>query len=91
MEEVINIDNKIDTDNSHEYRGDHYCNYLVVFCSKYKRSLFVDDIAENLSSIFHKIALKNGFIISKLDIFPSYCELIIQCDPELGITECIKN
>lgn len=67
------------------------CRYHVVFCPKYRRKVLTDDIAKTTEEVFKKVAKEYGFEILELSINPTYCDLVIKCDPFFGIMECIKK
>lgn len=73
------------------YKGDFDCKYHIVFCPKYKRKLFVGKIADRLEQIFTDVAKEFDFKILEMIITPTYCDLIISCNPSFGVMECIKK
>lgn len=67
------------------------CQYRVAFCPKYKRRVFVGDIAERLKEIFIDVSHKHDFEILEMYIKEDYVHLEIDCNPRFGIYNCITK
>lgn len=70
---------------------DFDCRYHVVFCPKYRRKILTGEISKTVEVVFKRVSKEYGFEILELSINPTYCDLIIKCDPFFGIAECIKK
>ena len=67
------------------------CQYHVIFCPKYRRPILVDGVDVRLKEILHSVSDECGFDIIDMEVMPDHVHLIIDCDPEYGILQCIKH
>lgn len=65
------------------------CQYLVSFCTKYKRNIFKEKDFVTLKVSFEKTAKEYGFMIKNMEITPNQVYMIIECDPNYGIINAI--
>ena len=72
-----------------EYHTDHSivysCQYHVVFCPKYRRSVLVDGIDVRLKELILEKQSEYGYAVLEIEIMPDHVHLIIDCDPRIGI------
>ena len=78
-----------------EYKSSEHlkylCRYHVVFCPKYRRKIFTDDIGESLKTVFLDTAANHNFEILEMEVMPDHVHLLIDCNPRYGIMQCIKD
>ena len=67
------------------------CQYHVVFCPKYRRSVLVNPIDVRLKELFLQIAEQYRFSIMEMEIMPDHVHLLIDCNPRFGIVEAITK
>lgn len=70
------------------------CQYHVIFCPKYRRSVLKDGVDERLKEIISEVANNYNFEVPSMEIMPDHVHLIIDCNPRFGVMECttkIKN
>jgi putative transposase len=67
------------------------CKYHVVFCPKYRKKIFLGDIAQRLSELLQAIAKDRGIDIIEMEIMPDHVHLLLEVDPQFGIHKAIKN
>ena len=58
-----------------------HTNYHVVFCPKYRRKVFKDDIAEYLEQFFKKQVEKKGWTLIAIEVRPDHIHLFIEGIP----------
>ena len=58
-----------------------HTNYHVVFCPKYRRKVFKDDIAEYLEQFFKKQVEKKGWTLVAIEVRPDHIHLFIEGIP----------
>lgn len=85
--EIANTKKQYTTSNHLTYS----CQYHVIFCPKYRRKVLVDGIDVRLKELFLEIAEKDGFKILDMEITSDHVHLLIDCNPRLGIMECVKH
>ena len=62
-----------------------HTNYHIVFCPKYRRKVFKDDIAEYLEQFFRKQVEKKGWTLVAIEVRPDHIHLFIE-----GISPIIR-
>lgn len=67
------------------------CQYVISFCTKYKRKIISSEMKEDLSTIFYNIATEFDFVIKDLYILENQVILIIDCNPNFGISKVINK
>lgn len=65
------------------------CQYHVVFCPKYRRSV-LQPYENELKKLMLQIAEENGFQILDMEVMPDHVHLIIDCNPRFGICNCVR-
>lgn len=66
------------------------CQYHVIFCPKYRRSVLVDPVDTRLKEILQDVADQRGFEILDMEVMPDHVHLIIDCNPRIGIVSCVR-
>ena len=78
-----------------EYKNDeqlvYSCQYHVVFCTKYKRNVLSKEMIEEINRIIDKLTKTYDFKIKDRWINEYSVHLLIDCNPEFGIVNCIKK
>ena len=67
------------------------CKYHIVICSKYRKKIFVSGIDMRLKDIILETAKMYKFEIPDIEVMPDHVRMIIDCDPEKGIVDCIRK
>ena len=57
------------------------CNYHIVFCPKYRRSILTGNIKHRLDKIIEDIAYENQCQILAKEIMPDHVHLFISTNP----------
>ena len=65
------------------------CQYVVSFCTKYKRNILKEKDFETLKTSFLNTAKKYDFIIHNMEIKGNQATLVVECDPIFGINEAV--
>ena len=53
------------------------CKYHVVWCSKYRRKVLVEEVEQRLKEL--------------MEIMPDHVHLLLEVDPQFGIHRAVKN
>ena len=67
------------------------CQYHVIFCPKYRRKIFINELYDRLVEIFAEIASKHQFEIIEQEIMPDHIHLLIDVNPRFGIMQAITR
>lgn len=67
------------------------CKYHVIWCPKYRRKVLVNDVADRLTELIHKIASDHQSDVIELEIMPDHVHLLIEVDPQYGIHRLVKQ
>jgi len=60
-----------------------HTNYHIVFCPKYRRKVFKDDIAKYLEQFFKKQVEKKGWTLIAIEVRPNHIHLFIEGIPPI--------
>ncbi len=66
-------------------------NYHIVFCPKYKKPIFVDELRKDLKLIFQTITSSNLWKIIEMEIMPDHVHLFISAHPKFSPTDIVKK
>jgi putative transposase len=69
----------------------HACTYHVIWCTKYRRPLLINDIAQRLKEVIEQKANTFKAKIIELEIMPDHVHLLVGIDPQFGIHRLVKN
>lgn len=68
----------------------HYSSqFHVLFCTKYKRNVFNEEIRKRLGQIIYDTAETCKFKVLKLSIFESYVHTVLDVSPKLDIYKMV--
>lgn len=67
------------------------CQYHVVFCTKYRRSILEGRIASRLKALIEEEQKNFGYSIIDIDIKPDYVHLVLDINPKIGIYDIIGH
>ncbi|KAF5052593.1 Transposase IS200 like protein [anaerobic digester metagenome] len=66
------------------------CQYHVIWCPKYRRSVLIDGVDERLKVILQEVAIETDSEILEMEIMPDHVHLLLSVDPQYGINKLIK-
>ena len=64
--------------------------YHLVWCTKYRKSVFQGEIAEEVKTNLKTIAGDIGFTIDAMEVMPDHIHLLINAKPQLRISDAMK-
>ncbi len=67
------------------------CQYHIIFCTKYRRKVLVDDIAADLKKIIEAKQEEIGYRIISLDITADHVHLVSEVNPEFSVIAVISR
>ena len=75
------------------------CKYHIVWCPKYRRKVWIDQIAERLKSILREVAAEHQAVVLELEVMPDhgsvllnhYVHLLCEVDPQFGIHRLVRQ
>lgn len=67
------------------------CQYHVVFCTKYRRSILEEKIANRLKQLIEGEQANLDYKIIDMDIKPDYVHLVLDVNPKEGIYDVIGH
>lgn len=72
-------------------KGNLYCScqYNVIFCTKYRRKVLIDDIATDLRTIIMDNQEAIGYNVLSLDISSDHVKMMVEATPEESINTII--
>lgn len=67
------------------------CLYHVVWCSKYRRKVLVDEVSVRLKDIIENSCMTNHITIKEMQVHPEHIQLVLEVDPQYGIHKVVKE
>jgi len=67
------------------------CQYHVIWCVKYRRSVLVAAVDSRLKEILYQVALEVQCEIEEMETDKDHVHLLISCDPQFGIHQVVKR
>lgn len=64
--------------------------YHIVFCTKYRKQVLTDEIADDLKTLLQGIAEEYDFKILALEVMPDHVHILVDCKPQFNPTDMIK-
>ena len=67
------------------------CKYHVIWCSKYRRKVLVEEVGQRLKELIVGVASELRVVIIEMEIMPDHVHLLLEVDPQFGIHRAVKN
>ena len=67
------------------------CKYHVIWCSKYRRKVLVEEVGQRLNELIVGVASELRVDIIEMEIMPDHVHLLLEVDPQFGIHRAVKN
>ena len=85
--EIQNRSKKYKTDNNLVYS----CQYHVIFCPKYRRSVLVDGIDKRLKELILSKESEYEYEVLDMEVMPDHVHLILDVNPKVGIFTVVSR
>ena len=66
------------------------CQYHVIFCPKYRRSVLTEQIAERLKQLILEQQSKYKYEVLDMEIMPDHVHLLLDVNPRIGIYKVVN-
>jgi putative transposase len=86
----VNIENK-NKEYSTENHVVYSCQYHVVFCPKYRRSVLVGEIEKRLKELILEKQEEYGYKVIEQEIMPEHVHLLLDVSPIVGIFTIVNK
>ncbi|MBP5637984.1 MAG: IS200/IS605 family transposase [Victivallales bacterium] len=67
------------------------CQYHVIFCTKYRRKVLIDEISTHLKQIILDMQEEIGFTVQSIEVSLDHVHLIIDITPEQSVSSIITK
>ena len=67
------------------------CQYHVIWCPKYRRSVLVGGIDERLKTILYETVSETNGEILELEVMPDHVHILLEIDPQYGINKLVRH
>jgi len=78
-----------------EYRSDKHlvfsCQYHVIFCPKYRRSVLVGEIGQRLKELILEKQEEYGYVVLDMEVMPDHVHLVLDVNPKVGIYRVVSK
>ena len=85
--EIQNRTKKYKTDNHLVYS----CQYHVIFCPKYRRSVLEDGIEKRLKELILDKEREYGYEVLDMEVLPEHVHLLLDVNPKIGIFRVVNQ
>ncbi len=65
--------------------------YHIVWCSKYRRPVLIDEVDERLRALLAEKAAELGMTIHALEVMPDHVHLFVESDPIRCVAEIVNR
>ena len=77
------------------YHTDHSivysCQYHVIFCPKYRRSVLEEAVAKRLKEMILEKQAEYGYAVMSMEIMPEHVHLLLDVDPRVGVNNVVAK
>ena len=73
----------------HEHSLVHSCQYHIVFCPKYRRSVLVNGVDERLKELVFEKQEAYGYKVIEIEVMPDHVHLLLSINPVLAPSDVI--
>jgi putative transposase len=85
--EIQNRTKKYKTDNHLVFS----CQYHVIFCPKYRRSVLVDEVDKRLKELILSKESEYRYEVLDMEVMPDHVHLILDVNPKVGIFTVVNH
>ena len=64
--------------------------YHIVWCTKYRKKVLIDGVADSLKEYLQSIADEYGFSITALEVMPDHVHMLVDCKPQFYPSDMVK-
>ena len=80
---------------SKQYKTDgkviYSCQYHVIFCPKYRRSVLIGKIEQRLKQLVKQKEQEYHFEILEMEVMPDHVHLLLDVNPKYGIYDIVNH
>ena len=80
---------------SKQYKTDgkviYSCQYHVIFCPKYRRSVLTGKIEQRLKQLVKQKEQEYHFEILEMEVMPDHVHLLLDVNPKYGIYDIVNH
>jgi putative transposase len=85
--QIQNSNKKYKTDNHLVFS----CQYHVIFCPKYRRSVLVEGIETRLKELILSKQTEYGYEVLDMEIMPDHVHLLLDVNPKKGVFNVVNH
>jgi len=83
------------TNETKKYKSDihmvYSCQYHVIFCTKYRRSVLVDEIDIRLKELIDSKQIEYEYKVLDIEVMPDHVHMILDVNPKKGIFSIVSR
>ena len=81
--------------NDHEYITTkttvYACEYHIIWCTKYRRSVLSPEIQERLKALIVNQQDAYGYIVREVESMPDHIHLLVSVSPDISVTSVVAK
>ncbi len=66
------------------------CQYHVIFCPKYRRSVLEGNVSEKLKQLILEKQKEYGYEVLDMEVMPDHVHLLLDIDPKKGVVTVVN-
>ena len=74
---------------SKQYKSDkrlrYSCQYHIIFCPKYRRSVLTNGIDERAKELINEKQAEYGYKVLGMEVMPDHIHLLLDINPKIGV------
>lgn len=72
-------------------RGSVYSlKYHIVWCTKYRKPVLTDTVADDCKSFLLRVADEYDFAVEVFEVMPEHVHLLVNCTPSLSVSNLMR-
>jgi putative transposase len=84
---IVNPNKEYHSDNDFMFS----CQYHVIFCPKYRRSVLQNNIAERFKQLVTEKQTEYGYTLIEQEVMPEHVHLLLDINPKIGVYTIISK
>ena len=64
--------------------------YHIVWCTKYRKPVLTDALADDCKRFLQQVADDYNFVIDTMEVMPEHVHLLVDCTPSLSVSDMLK-
>lgn len=87
----MNSQRKTDVNGLTHGRGSVFSlKYHIVWCTKYRNPVLIDDVADSCKCFLQRAADECGAVVESMEVMPEHVHMLVDCTPCVSISNMLR-